>query len=333
MTHDAPSYATFLFDLCQQEHVSDLHLEPFQENYRIRLRIDGLLKVLHIVPSGLAQSLIHHFKTLANRDITENRRPQEGRIQGHIRLSLCPSAGGEKCVLRFLQAPDSALSLEKLPFLPEQREAVLKSLAKPQGLILVTGPTGSGKTQTLYSMLNHLNTSTKHLASIEDPIEMPLSGIVQTEVNIELGLDFSDLLRTLLRQDPDILMIGEIRDEKTAKLSLKAAQTGHLVLATLHTNSALESLFRLENLGVDSFSLANNLSLVIAQRLLRLKIAPGCFQGRRAIFEVLALNDEIRKNFLAHQTIPRTWISLREHGLKLVQENLSSLEELDRVCV
>jgi type II secretory ATPase GspE/PulE/Tfp pilus assembly ATPase PilB-like protein len=347
ISHDVPNYVQHLFKICESERASDLHLEPAEKNYRIRLRIDGQLKFFTEIPIPFAQGILHHLKILSHNNIAENRRPQDGRISvlelsesknllenkdkniiKNIRLSFCPTLWGEKCVLRFLQIGLKTPELKDLGFLPEQLQTLYSALNKPQGLILVTGPTGSGKSLTLYSMLSYLNKIEKNIMTIEDPIEIPLPGITQTQINLEIGLDFSDILRSLLRQDPNILMIGEIRDEKTAKMALKAAQTGHLVLATLHANSALESLPRLENLGIDRLSLISSISLLMAQRLVR-KIP----QGRCAIFELVPIDLNIQELYISFKPLPPPKTSLRDHGLSLIQDNLTSEAEINRVCI
>ena len=364
ISHDIPTYVGWLIRLCTQEKASDLHLEPTQKNnkghYRIRLRIDGELKIFGEIPTSFAEGILHHLKILSSNNIAETRRPQDGRISTlsfstsfnppqeslcpesaaesrqtslhsppqNIRVSFCPTLLGEKCVLRFLQTGLENPVLENLGFLPEQLETVIQALNKPQGLLLVTGPTGSGKSLTLYTMLAYLNHPEKNIMTIEDPVEIPLQGISQTQVNLDIGLDFSDVLRSLLRQDPNILMIGEIRDEKTAKMAIKAAQTGHLVLATLHANSALESLPRLENLGIDRLSLISSTSLLIAQRLVK-KIP----QGRCALFEVVSITPELKKLYLTHETLPEPPVSLRAHGEKLIAAGLTTTEEVNHVCL
>jgi type II secretory ATPase GspE/PulE/Tfp pilus assembly ATPase PilB-like protein len=339
ISQDVPHYVRSLFKTCDTERASDLHLEPLEKNYRIRLRIDGQLKFFTEIPSSFAQGILHHLKILSQNNIAENRRPQDGRISvleptagnaisKNIRLSFCPTLWGEKCVLRFLQTGLKTPALSELGFLPEQLAELYAALHKPQGLILVTGPTGSGKSLSLYSMLTYLNKIEKNIMTIEDPIEIPLPGIIQTQINTDIGLDFSDILRSLLRQDPNILMIGEIRDEKTAKMAIKASQTGHLVLATLHANSALESLPRLENLGIDRLSLISSLSLLMAQRLVR-KIP----QGRCALFELVTIDPEFQERYLNLKPLPTPKISLKDHGLKLLEMNITTESEIHRVCV
>ena len=325
---DIPNYVQSLFELCEKEKASDLHLEPTEKNYRIRLRVDGNLKIFSEFPASFAEGMLHHFKVLSHTNVAENRRPQDGRIVGkNIRVSFCPTFLGEKCVLRFLQTGIKKLDIYQLGFLPEQQEAVLQALHRPQGLILVTGPTGSGKSLTLYSILSYLNSPQKNIMTIEDPIEMPISGLTQIQVNPDIGLDFSDILRSVLRQDPNILMIGEIRDEKTAKMAIKASQTGHLVFATLHANSALESLPRLENLGIDRFNLTCSISLLLAQRLVR-KIGGG----RTALFEVIPMDSTLKERYLSHSPLPPPSISLKDHGLKLVQAGVLTFDEVQHVC-
>jgi type II secretory ATPase GspE/PulE/Tfp pilus assembly ATPase PilB-like protein len=271
--------------------------------------------------------LLHHLKTLCHINTAENRRPQDGRLADQsIRASFCPTLLGEKCVLRFLHTGLKKIHLSGLGLLPEQLNMILAAIHQPQGLILITGPTGSGKSVSLYSILDELNSTEKNIVTIEDPIEMPIPGLTQTQVNIEMGLDFSDLLRTLLRQDPNILMIGEIRDEKTAKMAIHASQTGHLVFSTLHANSALESLFRLESLNIDRFTLSQSVLLLMAQRLVRKKDG-----GRCALFEVVPMTRRLKEAYLARESLPTPKLSLHAHGLELIQKNMVTNEEVTRV--
>jgi protein transport protein HofB len=285
------------------------------------------LQILSEIPASFGEGLLHHLKTLCHINTAENRRPQDGRIPGQsIRASFCPTLLGEKCVLRFLHTGLKRRNLSELGLLPEQLNIVHAGIHQPQGLILITGPTGSGKSVTLYSMLDELNSIERNIVTIEDPIEMPIAGLTQTQVNLEMGLDFSDLLRAILRQDPNILMIGEIRDEKTAKMAVHASQTGHLVFSTLHANSALESLYRLENLNIDRFTLSQSVLLLMAQRLVRKRTG-----GRCALFEVVPMTPTLRNAYLERETLPSPTISLRTHGLDLIQKNIVSSEEVRRV--
>lgn len=265
------------------KNASDIHFEPYEIDYRIRFRIDGILYEAAKVPLAYAQRCSVKLKIMAKMDIAERRLPQDGRFSVTLattqsrdcRLSTCPTLFGEKLVVRVLNPSNVNYAIEKLGLDEKQQQIFLQAINSAQGLILVTGPTGSGKTITLYSALNYLNNITKNISTVEDPIEINLYGINQVEANNKIGLTFAAALRTFLRQDPDIIMIGEIRDAETADIAVKASQTGHLVLSTMHTNSAAEAITRLLNMGVAAFNLANSLSLIIAQRLIR-KICPQC---------------------------------------------------------
>jgi type IV pilus assembly protein PilB len=262
---------------------SDIHFEPYEEVYRIRYRLDGLLATVATPPPGLASRISARIKVMANLDIAERRIPQDGRFKMKLshnhsvdfRVSTCPTIGGEKVVIRILDTDLTQLDISRLGLNALQKEQFFTALGKAQGMILVTGPTGSGKTVTLYTALSILNTEEKNIATAEDPVEIKIPGINQVNINPKAGLAFSKILRSLLRQDPDIIMVGEIRDLETAEIAIKAAQTGHLVLSTLHTNSAAETLTRLSNLGVPSFNIANSVSLLIAQRLAR-RLCDNC---------------------------------------------------------
>lgn len=263
-----------------QQSVSDIHIEPFLNDCRIRYRRDGILYVKAELPSHLASRLSMRLKIMANCDIAERRLPQDGRfqIQSHdIRMNCCPTLFGEKIVLRLLNTHPHKLSIETLELTEPQKSLFLKKISEPQGMVLVTGPTGSGKTTTLYTALHYLNSSEKNISTVEDPVEIQLQGINQVNVHPKIDLHFATVLRTLLRQDPDIIMIGEIRDPETATIATQAALTGHLVLSTLHTKSALEAITRLESMGIATYNLQNSLSLIIAQRLIR-KLCNQCKQ-------------------------------------------------------
>ena len=256
---------------------SDIHFEPYEKTYRVRFRTDGILHEVQKPPVTLGNRLAARLKVMAELDISERRVPQDGRIKMKLsknraidfRVNTLPTLFGEKIVLRILDAGAAKMGIEQLGFEPDQEEHYLKALAEPQGMILVTGPTGSGKTVSLYTGLNILNTAERNIATAEDPVEINLEGVNQVHVNHKVGLDFAAALRSFLRQDPDVVMVGEIRDLETAEIAIKAAQTGHLVLSTLHTNSAAETLTRLRNMGVPAFNLATSVTLVIAQRLAR----------------------------------------------------------------
>ncbi|MCK3658436.1 protein transporter HofB [Pasteurellaceae bacterium Pebbles2] len=266
-----------IFENAQRQQASDIHLEPQAQHLQVRFRVDGVLQTQPPIALALASRVISRLKLLAKLDISEMRLPQDGRFQFKttfsdrldFRLSTLPTPLGEKAVLRVQQNTPVQFSFAELGMNNTQQKQIKTALSQPQGLILVTGPTGSGKSITLYTALSHLNRPEKHIMTAEDPIEIALSGIIQTQVNPQIGLDFSRLLRTFLRQDPDIIMLGEIRDEESAAMALRAAQTGHLVLSTLHTNDAPSAIPRLLQLGVKQHEIDNALLLVIAQRLVR----------------------------------------------------------------
>ncbi len=262
---------------------SDLHFEPYEKKYRIRFRIDGILYEIATPPVNLANRFSARLKVMARLDIAERRLPQDGRIKLRLaknravdlRVSTLPTMWGEKVVLRILDSSAANLNIEMLGFDDRQKQLYLDTLARPQGMILVTGPTGSGKTVSLYTGLNILNTSELNISTAEDPVEINLPGINQVQINPKSGLTFASALRSFLRQDPDVVMVGEIRDLETAEIAIKAAQTGHLVLSTLHTNSAAETLTRLLNMGVPAFNVASSVTLIMAQRLAR-RLCPHC---------------------------------------------------------
>ncbi|WP_316677599.1 type IV-A pilus assembly ATPase PilB [uncultured Tolumonas sp.] len=264
---------------------SDLHFEPYEKKYRIRFRIDGILYEIATPPVNLSSRFSARLKVMARLDIAERRLPQDGRIKLKLaknrsidlRVSTLPTMWGEKVVLRILDSSAASLNIEMLGFDDKQKQLYLDTLAKPQGMILVTGPTGSGKTVSLYTGLNILNTSECNISTAEDPVEINLAGINQVQINPKAGLTFANALRSFLRQDPDVVMVGEIRDLETAEIAIKAAQTGHLVLSTLHTNSSAETLTRLLNMGVPAFNVASSVTLIMAQRLAR-RLCPHCKQ-------------------------------------------------------
>ncbi|MEJ2042379.1 MAG: type IV-A pilus assembly ATPase PilB [Reinekea sp.] len=256
---------------------SDLHFEPYEKSYRVRFRIDGVLQNMAKPPVGLGPKMAARLKVMSNLDISERRVPQDGRIKLKVskskaidfRVNTLPTLFGEKIVMRILDPSSAKMGIDALGYEEEQKSMYLKALEKPQGMILVTGPTGSGKTVSLYTGLNILNREGINISTAEDPVEINLEGINQVNVNNKVGLDFASALRSFLRQDPDIIMVGEIRDLETAAIAIKAAQTGHMVMSTLHTNSAAETLTRMLNMGVPSFNLATTINLIIAQRLAR----------------------------------------------------------------
>lgn len=262
---------------------SDIHFEPYEKTYRVRFRADGVLNEIARPPVNLASRMAARLKVMSQMDISERRLPQDGRIKLKVsknkaidfRVNTLPTLFGEKIVLRILDPSSAKLGIDALGYEDDQKKLYMDALAQSQGMILVTGPTGSGKTVSLYTGLNILNTSEVNISTAEDPVEINLEGINQVQMNTRVGLTFAEALRSFLRQDPDVIMVGEIRDLETAEIAIKAAQTGHLVLSTLHTNSAPETLTRLLNMGVPAFNVATSVSLIIAQRLAR-RLCPNC---------------------------------------------------------
>ncbi|MBN2854941.1 MAG: type IV-A pilus assembly ATPase PilB [Halothiobacillaceae bacterium] len=256
---------------------SDIHIEPYEKQFRIRVRIDGILTEVPQPPRQLADRIVSRIKVMSRMDISERRVPQDGRIKLKLsagrsidfRVNSCPTLFGEKIVLRILDPTSAQLGIDSLGYEEDQKQLYLKALNRPYGMILITGPTGSGKTVSLYTGLNVLNTMDRNISTAEDPAEIVVPGINQVNVNAKVGLTFAAALRAFLRQDPDVIMVGEIRDLETAEIAIKAAQTGHLVLSTLHTNDAPQTLTRLMNMGVPGYNIASSVNLIIAQRLAR----------------------------------------------------------------
>jgi type II secretory ATPase GspE/PulE/Tfp pilus assembly ATPase PilB-like protein len=321
------------------QHASDIHIEPFGVTARVRLRIDGLLQEIATIPLPIATQINTRLKVMAELNIAEKRLPQDGRFKIDsnstidIRISTCPTRFGEKIALRLLYPHDQTLALSALGMTSRQEQLFLEKLSHPEGLILVTGPTGSGKTMTLYSALMHLNHIQHHLITIEDPVEIELQGINQININPRIGLDFQTLLPAILRQDPDIIMIGEIRDQHTASIAMDAAETGHLVLSTLHARNTREVVARLCSLGIHPHRLNQAAPLIISQRLIRRRClichanqtdCQHCYQGyrgRTGIFELLLMNHYNK----------RGQMTLREAGWHKVNLGITSREEINRV--
>ena len=281
-----------------QQSASDIHIEPYENNCRIRYRQDGILYKTTEIPINLATRLATRLKVMAKLDISERRLPQDGRFQLHhvdIRINICPTLFGEKIVLRLLDIKKASLAINELGLSDQQYRIFLNGISQSQGLILVTGPTGSGKTITLYSALHYLNTPEKNISTVEDPVEIQLNGINQININSKINLHFSTILRTLLRQDPDIMMVGEIRDSETADIAIQAAQTGHLVLSTLHTNSAIEAISRLQSMNIVPYNMISSITFIIAQRLIR-KLCIHCKQPD-------AISDTLIKNIVNHDNV------------------------------
>ncbi|MEO0435789.1 MAG: type IV-A pilus assembly ATPase PilB [Pseudomonadota bacterium] len=293
-----------------KQGASDIHFEPYEKDYRVRFRTDGVLQEVVRPPKNLAPRLSARLKVMSQMDISERRVPQDGRIQMKLsrnraidfRVNTLPTLFGEKIVLRILDPTSAQMGIDALGYESEQKEMYLKALNQPQGMILVTGPTGSGKTVSLYTGLNILNEPERNISTAEDPVEINLSGVNQVHVNAKVGLDFAEALRSFLRQDPDIIMVGEIRDLETAEIAIKASQTGHLVLSTLHTNSAAETITRLLNMGVPAFNVATSVSLIIAQRLGRRLCKECCLPADDIPRETL-LAEGFTEELLASATI------------------------------
>ncbi len=291
---------------------SDLHFEPYEKTYRVRFRIDGVLREIARPPVQLSKNLSSRLKVMSKLNIAERRLPQDGRIKlklrgGHsidFRVSSLPTLYGEKLVLRILDSSSAKLGIDALGYEPDQKALYLEALEKPQGLLLITGPTGSGKTVSLYTGINILNQPDTNISTAEDPVEINLEGVNQVNVDNKVGLTFASALKSFLRQDPDVIMVGEIRDLETAEIAVKAAQTGHLVLSTLHTNSAPETLTRLRNMGVPSFNVATSVNLVIAQRLAR-RLCPECRKPQQVPIESLRQvgfrEEDIAKGFQLYE--------------------------------
>jgi len=349
-----------------KRRASDIHIEPFEHVFRIRYRVDGLLQEARVSEKikSLAPSLISRIKIMASLDIGEKRLPQDGRIkisakkpggsatscggkvereELDLRISVYPSSAGEAIVIRILK-PLELLNLEELGFDEEALQKIRSETRKPHGMILLTGPTGSGKTTTLYACLKELNSIERKIITIEDPIEYKLPGIIQSQVNPKIGLTFAKALRSMLRHDPDILMVGEIRDPETAEIAIRSALTGHLVLSTLHTNDAPSAAARLLEMGIEPYLVTSSLNAVIAQRLVR-KLCPPCgkcgrtgFFGRTAVYELMILSDSLRKLMaerraseeIRNQAAQEGMIPIRDNGLKKVREALTSASEIDR---
>lgn len=334
-----------LFNFCLKQNVSDIHFEPQKEKLLIRLRIDGVLHTYKSLSLSLANRIITRLKLLAKLDISETRLPQDGQFNFKtamaeildFRVSSLPTNFGEKIVLRLQKNKPMHFDFLDLGFSKEQKQLLLNALHQPQGLILVTGPTGSGKSITLYSALSYLNSSERHILTAEDPIEIEIEGIIQTQVNRAIQLDFSQLLRTFLRQDPDIIMLGEIRDKESAEIALRAAQTGHLVLSTLHTNDAPSAIERLLQLGIKEYELKNSVQLIIAQRLLRKRCSKcggeGCkncyqgYKGRIGIYQLFAKQGKLFEKSTAYLD----YDSLRASAEQKLSTDITTIEEVKRV--
>jgi type IV pilus assembly protein PilB len=352
-----------------QEKASDIHLEPMKDHVRVRFRIDGIMQEGMKLPKVAQPSLVSRIKIMSEMDISEKRAPQDGRIsliidgkEFDFRVSSLPSVFGEKMVMRVLDKSSITIGLNKLGLLPDTMERFEQVITRSYGIILVTGPTGSGKSTTLYSVLNKINTGDRNIITIEDPVEYNLSGITQAQVNVRAGMTFAAGLRTMLRQDPDIIMVGEIRDSETALIATEAALTGHLVLSTLHTNDAPGAVTRLVDMGIEPFLISSALAGVIAQRLLR-TICPKCkepynpskqalinlgleadsnvqffrgrgcphckgtgYKGRVGVYELMTINDEIRELILKQCSGPELQQAALRNGMRTLRQD--SMEKI-----
>ncbi len=307
--NDAPivKYVSKMLYDAVKSGASDLHFEPYEYVYRVRYRIDGILKEVSKPKISAKNQISARLKVMSGMDIAEKRKPQDGRIKLKIgrdaidfRVSTLPTLYGEKIVLRILDPSSAKMGIDKLGYEKDQEAMFMSALNKPQGMILVTGPTGSGKTVSLYTGLEILNKPETNIATAEDPVEINLTGINQVNINNKAGMNFSNALRAFLRQDPDIIMVGEIRDLETAEISIKAAQTGHMVMSTLHTNSAAETITRLRNMGVPSYNVATSVNLIIAQRLVR-RLCQKCKQEldtpKEALLELGFKEEDLTEDF------------------------------------
>lgn len=341
-------------------NASDIHFECSENTFRVRYRVDGHLREVHATSSAKSSSVMSRLKIMANLDISEKRRPQDGRIRfGNnknavdIRVSTLPTNYGEKIVLRILDKSQVELDLAKLGMNRQQLEILQNKIKIPYGMILVTGPTGSGKTTTLYSTLKEINSVEKNILTIEDPIEYDLEGINQSNVKSDIGYDFANALRAFLRQDPDVIMVGEIRDKETAEIAIRASLTGHLVFSTLHTNDSISALTRLIDMGIEPFLVASSVKLIIAQRLVR-KIC-GCrktnvkekectvcggtgYKGREALFEIVEITEDLSELISRNAThreiktlaVNNGFKSLRDSGEEKINLGITTKEEVWR---
>ena len=359
MADDAPIIRMLnaLLTQAARDGASDIHIEPYERHSSVRFRVDGNLREVVQPNRALHAALISRLKIMAQLDISEKRLPQDGRISLRIgtramdvRVSTLPSAHGERAVLRLLDKTQNQLQLESVGLQGTVLKRLEQLIAQPHGIILVTGPTGSGKTTTLYAALSRLDAAGTNIMTVEDPIEYELPGVGQTQVNPKIDLTFAKALRAILRQDPDVIMIGEIRDFETAQIAIQASLTGHLVLATLHTNDAASAVTRLTDMGVEPFLLSSSLLGVLAQRLVRKTCAAchgaGCsvcarsgYQGRTGIFELLVTDDKLRS--LIHRksaeaevreaALASGMVLMRDDGARLVAAGITTREELLRV--
>lgn len=368
MTNDTPirSFVNLILLQAVVVKASDVHFEAFENEFRVRYRIDGVLREKIPVPTLFASGIISRIKVMANMDIAERRLPQDGRIlltiRGHsvdIRISTLPTSHGESVVMRILDQSAVSLDLKSLGMMPDNLKTIKQLMQKPNGIILVTGPTGSGKTTTLYACLNHINVTGSKIITTEDPVEYDIDGIMQIQVNPEIGVTFANCLRAILRQDPDIILVGEIRDLETLEVAVQASLTGHLVLSTLHTNDAPSTITRLINMGLKPYLMTASLVAVISQRLVK-KICPECkeeytpgediikelnlpdydsqdkhsyigrgckncnntgYKGRMSILEIMLLNEEICSHIIKQSSTETIREIARNNGMCTLLES------------
>ncbi|MDY7010694.1 MAG: GspE/PulE family protein, partial [Planctomycetota bacterium] len=363
-------YVNFLITKAVQDGVSDIHIEPGERSLRVRYRVDGLLFAQSVPPLTMHAAIISRLKIMANLDIAEHRLPQDGRIKAMIhnqrvdlRVSTLPTTNGEKCVIRILDSKSILIGLEHLGMWDDTLESFHHQITQPHGIVLVTGPTGSGKTTTLYSALRVMDGDTLNISTVEDPVEYQLSFANQINVREHIGLTFAAALRSLLRQDPDIIMLGEIRDEETARIAVQASLTGHLVLSTLHTNDASSSITRMINIGIEPYLIAASVNAILAQRLIR-RICENCktpetkkdgaiaryltkhkadisqiyhgtgcdkcrntgYKGRLGIYEMIEVDDEMRDLITSNPSLMDLRRACKVHGMRtLVEDGLQKV--------
>ncbi|MEW6740390.1 MAG: type II secretion system ATPase GspE [Nitrospirota bacterium] len=364
IAHEAPviNLVNMFITKAVESRASDIHIEPFENRFKVRYRVDGVLIEAQSLPKRLQSAVISRVKIMSRLNIAERRLPQDGRIKLRVsgrevdlRVSTLPTLYGESVVMRILDRGSTLIDLEELGFTEGTFNEYERLIAMPYGMILVTGPTGSGKTTTLYASLSRINSSDRKIITIEDPIEYEIEGINQIQVKPKIGLTFANGLRHIVRQDPDIIMVGEIRDRETAEIAIHAALTGHLVFSTLHTNDAPGAVTRLLDMGIEGFLVASSLVGVLAQRLVRV-ICPGCkeeckegegcekcrrtgYMGRTGVFELMVMNEEIRQlildkasaDIIRQKAISQGMLTLRECGWQKVREGITTVKEVLRV--
>ncbi|MBT9506043.1 type IV-A pilus assembly ATPase PilB [Rhodoferax sp.] len=323
---------------------SDLHFEPYEHNYRVRFRIDGELREIASPPIAIKDKLASRIKVISRMDISEKRVPQDGKMKLKIgpdrvidfRVSTLPTLFGEKIVIRILDPSSAKLGIEALGYEPEEKQRLIQAIGRPYGMILVTGPTGSGKTVSLYTCLNMLNKPGVNIATAEDPSEINLPGVNQVNVNDKAGLTFAVALKSFLRQDPDIIMVGEIRDLETADISIKAAQTGHLVLSTLHTNDAPTTLTRMRNMGIAPFNIASSVILITAQRLAR-RLCPNCKAPidipQKALIDAGYSQDELNESWVSYRAVGCSMCNNGYKGRVGLYQVMPITEEIQRIIL